>query len=35
MNKQCKITIVDAPCGAGKTSYAIQKMKKVTQYLVK
>ena len=26
MNKQCKITIVDAPCGAGKTSYAIQKM---------
>ena len=26
MENQCKITIVDAPCGAGKTSYAIQKM---------
>ena len=26
MENQCKITIVDAPCGYGKTSYAIQKM---------
>lgn len=27
MNEQCKITVVDCPPGAGKTSYAIQYMK--------
>lgn len=26
MKNQCKITVVDAPCGYGKTSYAIQYM---------
>ena len=24
MENQCKVTVVDAPCGAGKTSFAIQ-----------
>lgn len=27
MDNQCKVTIVDSPCGMGKTSYAIQFMK--------
>ena len=27
MHNQCKVTVVDAPCGAGKTSFAIQYMK--------
>ena len=27
MENQCKITVVDSPPGAGKTSYAIQFMK--------
>ena len=26
MENQCKITVVDAPCGYGKTSFAIQYM---------
>ena len=27
MENQCKVTVVDAPCGYGKTSFAIQYMK--------
>ena len=27
MHNQCKVTVVDAPCGAGNTSFAIQYMK--------
>ena len=28
MENQCKVTVVDAPCGYGKTSFAIQYMKR-------
>ena len=27
MENQCKVTVVDSPCGTGKTSFAIQYMK--------